>query len=498
MVFSSIIFLCIFLPIMLIGYYVLPAKVKNIWLLLGSLVFYAWGGVKHIVFLVASILINYIAALAIARCADRTHPADERGNSTYHPQVQKILLAIVVIANIGSLICFKYVTMIVDTIRLITSTSIELPQIILPIGISFYTFQCISYVVDVYRREGAVSADGRAVSFVEKNFVDFALYVAMFPQLLQGPIVRYADIKPSLKNPKVTLDEFVYGVSRLITGLAKKAIIANTLGEVADNIFSCEASMMGTSVAWLGAILYTLQIYFDFSGYSDMAVGLGKMFGFTFMENFDYPYISKSITEFWRRWHISLSRWFRDYLYIPLGGNRKGNVYLNLLIVFLATGIWHGAAWGFVVWGLWHGVFMLVERYLKGKNLRYTVPGIIKWLYSMLVVVLGWVLFKLENLSDALSYIGVMFHTRTHAYNAFSIKYYLNKRLVFFVIVALLACVPWAQILPRYVAAYVADFTSSEKMGYKIARYICLVVLLIVSMMFVINNTYSPFIYFQF
>lgn len=483
---------------MLIGYYLLPAKGKNIWLLLGSLVFYGWSGPKYLIFLLSSIIINYLAAVLIARCADKNHPADERGMATYHPTAQRVLLIVTVILNIGSLVYFKYATMLMETVRDLFKPDLLIPEILLPLGISFYTFQCISYVVDVYRTEGAVKPDGTVATLVTYNPIDFALYISMFPQLLQGPIIRYADVKNSIDNPSVTLDDFIMGIERFIVGLAKKALIANTLGEVADNIFSCEPAMMSTSVAWLGAILYTLQIYFDFSGYSDMAVGLGKMFGFKFMENFDYPYISKSVTEFWRRWHISLSRWFRDYLYIPLGGNRKGNVYVNLLIVFLATGIWHGAAWGFLVWGLWHGVFMLIERFLKSRKINVTIPGFVKWLYTMLVVTLGWVLFKLEDLAEALSYIGVMFHTKSHSYNAFSIMYYVDKRLVFFLIIALIAAVPWAQILPRYAAAYIADFNCETKLSYRIVKYVCLIVLFILSIIFIINNTYSPFIYFRF
>lgn len=498
MVFSSIFFLCIFLPIMLIGYFLLPKKVRNIWLLLGSLVFYAWGGTKYLVYLLSSIVINYLFGLAIAGCCDKTHQGDERGNSTYHPAKQTIILAIAVILNIGSLIYFKYVSMFAITIKDLFNPDLVVPSIILPLGISFYTFQCISYIVDVYRAEGVVLKDGTVATFVEKNPIDFALYITMFPQLLQGPIIRYSDVKDSLKGPKININDFSYGIERFIGGLAKKVLIANSLGEVADNIFVCEPSMMATSVAWLGAILYTLQIYFDFSGYSDMAVGLGKLFGFTFMENFDYPYISKSITEFWRRWHISLSRWFRDYLYIPLGGNRKGNVYVNLLIVFLATGIWHGAAWGFLVWGLWHGIFMLIERVLKQHKVNFKVPGIIKWLYTMLVVTLGWVLFKLEDLMVALDYIGAMFHVKNHTYNAFSVWYYLDKRLIFFLVVALIAMVPWAQLLPRYVSSYIADFCSSDAPKYKIPRYVCLAIVLVLCMIFMVNNTYSPFIYFQF
>lgn len=483
---------------MLIGYYLLPNKVRNIWLLVGSLVFYAWGGIRYLAYLIVSIAVNYIMALLIARLCDKEHEADNRGNVTFHPVKQKAVLAIAIVLNIGSLVYFKYAGMLVETVRDLFDPNIVVPKIILPIGISFYTFQCVSYIVDVYRKEGAVLPDGSVQKFVDYNPIDFALYITMFPQLLQGPIIRYGDVRGSIKAPKITLVDFTKGIERFITGLAKKVLIANSLGEIADKIFSCDPGMMSTSVAWLGAILYTLQIYFDFSGYSDMAIGLGRLFGFNFAENFNYPYISKSITEFWRRWHITLSSWFRDYLYIPLGGNRKGNVYINLAIVFLATGIWHGAAWGFLVWGMWHGVFMLAERAVKQRNLNIKVPGFVKWVYTMLVVSLGWVLFKLEDLPEALSYIGAMFHVKSHVYNAFSIRYYLDSRLAFFMILAFIAMVPWAQLLPRHIAAYIADFAGSDKLKYRVPKYVCLIILLLVCMVFMVNNTYSPFIYFQF
>lgn len=501
MIFNSVSFLCIFLPVMLIGYFLLPKKARNIWLLLGSLFFYAWGGPKHLIFLVSSILVNFAAGLLISKLAE-SGDTDERGNNTVHSGIQKTVLAITVILNIGSLVYFKYVGMLFETAKDLFNPEIVIPEVILPLGISFYTFQCVSYVIDVYRIEGAKLSDESVNSIVTRNPIDFALFITFFPQLLQGPIIRFSDIRETLRNPETSFDDVVSGVERFIVGLSKKALIANTLGEVADNIFAGDPAYMATSVAWLGAILYTLQIYFDFAGYTDMAIGLGKMFGFKIRENFDYPYISKSITEFWRRWHITLSNWFRDYLYIPLGGNRKGNVYINLLIVFLATGIWHGAAWGFLVWGLWHGLFMLIERALKGKSFGPKLPsaisGFLKWLYTILVVTLGWVLFKIEDLAEALNYIGAMFHTKSHAYNAFSVWYFLDKRLIFFLIIAILACIPWAQILPRHAAAYVAEFASSNKGAARVARHICLIVLMVLCFVFVVNNTYSPFIYFQF
>ena len=480
MVFSSVVFLCIFLPVVLAGYYLLPKKARNIWLLVASLGFYACGGPKHLIYLISSVLINFLFGIIIAKTS-------KSGNL----RAKKAALTVAVIANVGSLLYFKYSGMLVETYNGIFKKSVDIPDIILPIGISFYTFQCMSYLIDVYRGEEGTG-----------SIIDFALYITMFPQLLQGPIIRYSQVKDAIRKPDITVESFAKGIERFITGLAKKAIIANTLGEVADRIFEISPTGLSSSVAWLGAVLYTLQIFFDFAGYTDMAIGLGRMFGFTFCENFNYPYISRSITEFWRRWHISLSSWFRDYLYIPLGGNRRGNVYLNLLIVFIATGIWHGAAWGFIVWGLWHGMFMLAERALRGKKAPFAIPAaaasFLKWAYTILAVTLGWVLFKIEDLPEALSFIKAMFGIGTGGYTAFSVRFFLNTRLLFFLIVAVLACVPWAQVLPGRVGARMALFCESDMKAYRITRHICLIVLLIISFIFIVNSTYSPFIYFQF
>ena len=476
MIFSSVIFLCIFLPAVLLGYYILPRKARNIFLLVASLIFYAWGGPKYLVYLLASIIFNYFCGIVIAKTS---------GN------VKKTVLAAAVCINVGSLLYFKYTGMFIETANSLFNGTIQVPEIILPLGISFYTFQCMSYIIDVYRN-GPVETDP----------VKYALYISMFPQLLQGPIIRYSDVKETLDSPKITADDFSKGIERFITGLAKKAVIANTLGEVCDRIFEISPQNISPVIAWLGAILYTLQLYFDFSGYTDMAIGIGKFFGFSFRENFNYPYISKSITEFWRRWHITLSNWFRDYLYIPLGGNRRGNVYVNLLIVFLATGIWHGAAWSYLVWGLWHGIFMLTERALRGKNLPFRLPeavlAILKWGYTMIVVTLGWVLFKIEDLPEAFSYIKAMFGMGRHDYNAFSPGFFLDARLAFFLIIAILCCVPWAQITPRVISCRIAWFCDSSKPLPRIARHVCLVALLVISFIFIVNSTYSPFIYFRF
>lgn len=488
MVFSSLIFLCIFLPVMIIGYYLLPKKLKNIFLVIGSLIFYAWGEPKYIFIMLSSIIGNYLFGMFIYASANKGTEA-----------IKKLVLVLSVFFNLGILIYFKYFVLIITTIDNIFSSNLTIPEIALPIGISFYTFQGMSYVIDVYRCEGKIKEDGTKDTLVQKNFINLALYISMFPQLIAGPIVRYTDIKDSLKNRNTNLDNFSKGTERFIVGLAKKVMLANTIGEIADKIFTSDLSYVGSSVAWLGAICYTLQIFYDFSGYSDMAIGLGKIFGFDFMENFNYPYISRSITEFWRRWHISLSTWFRDYLYIPLGGNRKGNVYVNLFIVFLATGIWHGAAWGFLLWGVWHGIFMLIERVLRKRNISIKLPGIIKWLYTMLVVVLGWVLFKLEELPLALSYIGVMFHMNTSDYTAFSMRYYMDNKMIFLMIMAVIVAIPWAQVLPRRISNIISSVTLAESDSFIcIIRRIVLVLLLGLSMMFIVNSTYNPFIYFRF
>lgn len=492
-----------FLPAVLLGYYILPKKLRNVFLLVASLVFYTCGGLKHLIYLVSSILINFLFGLLIAKCAAHSgNRSDGHEGELFHPAVQKAVLTVAILANVGSLLYFKYTGMLIETFNDLFGGNARIPDLVLPLGISFYTFQCMSYIIDVYRTEGTYNPDGSSASVCTKDPVKFALYISMFPQLLQGPIIRYKDVKDTLDSPVITLDDFTHGIERFIIGLAKKAIIANTIGEVCDRIFEIAPSNLPTDIAWLGAVLYTLQIYFDFSGYTDMAIGVGHLFGFNFRENFNYPYISRSITEFWRRWHISLSNWFRDYLYIPLGGSRRGNVYLNLLIVFIATGIWHGAAWGFLVWGLWHGLFMLIERMLGQKHFKTYLPAFVasalKWSYTMLAVMLGWVLFKIEDIAEALSYIKVMFGLERHEYDAFSIGFFLDARLWFFIAVAVFACIPWAQVLPRCAATRIASFAGSNRPVWRILRHVCLIVLLVISYIFIVNTTYTPFIYFQF
>ena len=492
MVFSSLIFLCIFLPIMIVGYYVLPKKCRNIYLLLGSLFFYAWGEPKYIFLMLASIVGNYLFGMLI-------HYGAVKENTT----IKKATLGVTIAFNIGLLIYFKYFVLLATTARDLFNENIVVPEIALPIGISFFTFQGMSYVIDVYRQDYALLEDGSRNDLVQKNPINLALYISMFPQLIAGPIVRYGDIKDYLKERKTTSDKFVSGVGRFIVGLAKKVILANSLGEVADKIFSSDFNYIGTAVSWIGIVFFTIQIYFDFSGYSDMAIGLGRMFGFEFMENFNYPYISKSITEHWRRWHISLSTWFKDYVYIPLGGNKKGNVYFNVFVVFLATGIWHGAAWGYLLWGLWHGLFSLIERFFRQKKITIKAPGIIKWAYTMLVIFIGFVLFKLEELPPALEYLSVMFHIKKYEYTAFSPAYYLDKKVIFIFIVSCLACLPWKEYYDNFAAKHednkiVVLASSCPAICIETVKRVILICMLVLCFIFIVNSTYNPFIYFRF
>lgn len=500
MVFSTIIFLCVFLPIVIIGYYLVPKPAKNMFLLICSLFFYAWGEPVYVLIMLASIVYNYLFGMFIA-----------------NTRQDKLWMIISVVGNLLVLGVFKYSGFFIENIDKVIPNLLHVPDIALPIGISFYTFQGMSYCIDVYRNK----------EMVQKNPVNLALYIAMFPQLIAGPIVRYSDIRTELTGRSHNAEMFSEGAGRFIIGLSQKAILANTLGAVATNIMSEDLQTMGAGVAWIGAIFYTLQIYFDFSGYSDMAIGLGKIFGFHFSENFNYPYISKSIREFWRRWHISLSSWFRDYLYIPLGGSRRGNVYLHLLIVFLATGIWHGAAWGFVLWGLWHGFFIIAERVVSnhknnGSKTKSGIQGpacikkILGWIYTMLVVVVGWVLFALVSVRKNAQYLMVMFGMQKNAFVAYSPSYYLDKKTICIFVIALLACVPWKQVWHKWAGNDKAENEKieNEKIGNDklckgnrtfaktpagmIGQKIVLLLLLVLCFVFIITGSYNPFIYFRF
>lgn len=499
MVFSTIIFLCAFLPITIIGYYLMPSRLKNYFLLLMSLFFYAWGEPKFVCVMIGSILVNYGLGIWIARCNTRTAGVSVSGKPEKLIDRQKRAAVIIaVLLNIGILFVFKYLAFATEILHGLWET-VPVLTIALPIGISFYTFQGLSYVIDVYRGEEA-----------QRNPVRLALYISMFPQLIAGPIVRYKDVSGALAERTHSAECFVSGAERFVIGLAKKSILANMTGELANSIMAGEFSTMSASVAWLGALAYTLQIYFDFSGYSDMAIGLGRIFGFDFAENFNYPYISRSIREFWRRWHMSLSGWFRDYLYIPLGGNRRGNVYANLAIVFLATGIWHGAAWGFLLWGIWHGIFILLERVLTekgwirndtGEKKGKTLTAVLGWLYTMLVVVIGWVLFGLVDLPRFSEYVTIMFGANAGSFTAYGLRYYLSNQMIFYMLIAIVACVPWKQVwsaLRDKKVFRTKQLSEGAVFVGEIIKRLLILILLAVCFMYIINSSYNPFIYFRF
>lgn len=471
MVFSSSIFLFCFLPVLLLVYYLIKESYRNGLLLIASLAFYAWGEPKFVFVIILSILINYGFGLLL-------HLSKKKGN-----RASRFIMLMGVAANCGLLFYFKYFDFFLSSFNSISGFEIPLKNIILPIGISFFTFQGLSYVIDLYLNKVEV----------QKNLLKFALFKAFFPQLIAGPIVRYVDVHDQIDSRLTTVDDFAYGVRRFIMGLGKKVIIANTLGQVADNIFSLSADQNTSAIAWVGAICYTFQIYFDFSGYSDMAIGLARMFGFKFKENFDFPYVSKSVTEFWRRWHISLSSWFRDYLYIPLGGNRRGNVYFNLLIVFFVTGLWHGAAWNFVIWGLWHGLFLIVERILKNKGFDIRSLKIASWFYTTLIVIIGWVLFRASNLTQAINYLKVMFGFSNSTNAAFSVGYYLSPTVITTLVLAVIASIP----ISKYFKNTIGDF-GEHSIFSMIIQNMYAIIILIISMMFLATSTYNPFIYFRF
>lgn len=470
MVFSSSIFLFLFLPFVLLGYYLLKESYRNTYLLLVSLLFYAYGEPRFILVMLASIAINYLCGLWIAAVAGKGL------------LLRRCVLAFTVVGNLSMLFYFKYYNFFIETVNEVARSSIPLREIVLPIGISFFTFQGMSYTLDLYL--GKVG--------LQKNPLKLALYISLFPQLIAGPIVRYKDVNDQIDSRECSVDKFALGIRRFVIGLAKKAIIANQVGLVADSIFNVPASENTVAVAWLGAICYTFQIYFDFSGYSDMAIGLGKMFGFDFLENFNYPYVSSNITGFWRRWHISMSTWFRDYIYIPLGGNRSGNVYVNLLVVFLVTGLWHGAAWNFVLWGLWHGMFLLIERIINKRGVRIKIPIVLKWFYTMLVIILGWVLFRSPNLSYAWEYIGVMFGLVAPANVGFTVGWYLTSKIMTMLVIGSFACVPWKRVFPTFF-----EKISGTNLDYAVKAG-SILMLFIITIMFVMTSTYNPFIYFRF
>ncbi|MDO4553727.1 MAG: MBOAT family protein [Lachnospiraceae bacterium] len=466
MIFSSLEFLCVFLPVVFLLYSVIPSlKARNGLLILASLFFYAYGEPVYVFLMIFSALFNYLCARVISRGRGR-----------------KAALIAGVSINLGILAVFKYAVFLIESCNRMLSTSLPVPQIALPIGISFFTFQALSYVIDVYMERVEV----------QKSFWKVLLYISFFPQLIAGPIVKYRDINEAIDNRSQDAQQIAAGLSRFICGLGKKVLIANTMGLAADHVFTASMSQINAVTAWIGAAAYLMQIYYDFSGYSDMAIGLGKMFGFQFKENFIYPYAAESIKEFWRRWHISLSTWFKEYLYIPLGGNRKGRfrTCVNKIIVFFFTGLWHGANWTFVVWGLYHGLFLLLEEYVPVIK---RLPKFIAHIYTVLVVCVGFVIFRADTLTQGLSMIEQMFTGFT--FSTASVSFAMQQLTPWFIVMFLAAVVGAGPI--RTLADKIRR--QAEK-GNGLRRGVFVVTILILCWCLIrlSGSTYNPFIYFRF
>ena len=464
MVFSSFSFIFVFLPIVLAIYYLVKDKYKNICICIASLIFYAWGEPKNIILMLISVILNYLLAIQIGK---------SKGTK------KKILLIIDVIINIAIIGFFKYANFIINNINTIFSISIKNIQVALPIGISFYTFQILSYVIDVYR--GKVK--------VQKSIIKLCTYIALFPQLIAGPIVRYEDIEKQLDYREENFEKFIEGLKRFIYGLGKKVLIANNMALIATTIYDTNPTY-GTIMLWIAAISYTLQIYFDFSGYSDMAIGLGKMFGFEFIENFNYPYIAKSITDFWRRWHISLSTWFKDYVYIPLGGNRVSKLKLirNIFVVWCLTGLWHGANWNFIIWGIYYGTLLVIEKMFLNKWLE-KCPSILRHIYTLLFVIIGWVIFRTENLSQIYIILKNMFVYQSSNIVEYILEMWNVKVGVLFLIPGIILSTP---IISKKIKENI------NKTSVYILNNVIVSFILIISIIQLLIQTYNPFIYFNF
>lgn len=464
MVFSSLVFMFAYLPITLLAYYLVPRQGRNIFLFIVNLIFYGWGEPKLVLLMVFNIFFNYIGGWLVDK-----YRADAKK--------KKLFLILTCVLDIGILAVFKYTGMITETLNMLPFLNIPELQISLPIGISFYTFQTMSYVIDVYRDDAPVS----------KNFINFGTYVALFPQLIAGPIVRYRDVAEQLVNRRETLEMFTRGVKLFMVGLAKKVIIANTMGTLTTNIFATtdENGVVGT---WVGMIAYTFQIYFDFSGYSDMACGLGNMMGFEFLKNFNYPYIAKSITDFWRRWHISLSTWFKEYVYIPLGGNRKGvkRQILNLLIVWGLTGLWHGAAYNFVLWGLYYGLLLILEKFVLKKYLD-RLPSFVQHIYTLFIIIIGWGLFYFTDVGQLGEFMVDLFNFGNGICGDQAFNLIMSNLPM--LIIAAVASTPLATML-------YTRFEHTRFMWIPETLY-CMGVLA-VSTASLVNQSYNPFLYFRF
>lgn len=469
MVFSSLVFLYLFFPINLIFYFISKNNTyRNIILLGFSLFFYAWGEPLFISVLLLSAIINYYLALVI-----------DKNKGT---KKSKIALYSAVAIDLFMIGIFKYYNFFVNNVNFVLNTNIGLSSIGLPIGISFYTFQIISYIVDVYRQD--VPA--------QKKFYKLLLYMSLYHQLIAGPIVRYIDVANEIDNRVITPSNFSYGINRFIIGLLKKVIIANSAGQIATMFLDSNLNEISILGAWLGIIMYTIQIYFDFSGYSDMAIGLGRMFGFTYKENFNYPYIAKSVQDFWRRWHISLSSFFKDYVYIPLGGNRK-HFIRNVMIVWMLTGFWHGASWNFIMWGLYYGIFLLLERKILCKVLD-KIPAVLSHAYLILVVVIGWVFFYFIDLAEAIKFIGILFGYGNHPLYDIKFEVEFFNNIVFLIAAILLSTPIFKKIYNK-----INEIVTVN--NYKPSKLIVITfnaAILIISTILLVGQTYNPFLYFRF
>lgn len=469
MLFSSMTFLFVFLPVTLAVYYLAPAQMRNLVMLAASLFFYAWGEPVYIILMLLSILMNYYCGLDI----------DGKRNS---PQLARRSLIFAVAANVLVLGFFKYYGLIMETVNGTLPVDIPYRVLPLPIGISFYTFQALSYIVDVYRGEARA----------QKKFTWFASYICMFPQLIAGPIIRYVDIEEQLRQRSFGIVKFGRGAMFFIRGLAKKVVIANSIGTVYEQVMQLPVGTVSVLTSWVGCLAYAFQIYFDFSGYSDMAVGLGKMFGFEFRRNFHYPYVSKSITEFWRRWHISLSTWFREYVYIPLGGNRCGGQrnMVNLILVWALTGLWHGAEWNFLLWGLYYGVLLILEKHVWGA-LMDRLPGVIQHIYTFVLVMVGWVFFFSPDLGSALDYIGMMFGMGASAPDRQAVFLLTTHWLLFLLCILGSSSIGWT-ILRAFMESYKKGRTQ------RIMSCVIYMGIFLVSVAFLVTETFNPFLYFRF
>jgi alginate O-acetyltransferase complex protein AlgI len=478
MLFTSPIFVFIFLPIVILVYLLINPRFRNGWLLISSIVFYSWSGIQYMILLLALVIVNYIFGLMI----DVIHKKQSR----------KTVLIASLVVNFGTLAFFKYFNFFVSNIENLIhianpSFTFNAPNIPLPVGISFFTFQIVSYIIDVYWRKIKP----------QKNILVIALYMTLFPPFIAGPIIRYFDIESQILNRKLNVNMFAEGVERFCYGFAKKILIANNMGEIAEVIIN-QPQDYSTPACWLGIICYALQIYFDFSGYSDMVIGMGKMFGFTFLENFNYPYISRSIREFWRRWHISLSSWFKDYLYIPLGGNRKGTLYTyrNLLLVFLLTGLWHGASWNFVIWGVWHGLFLVIERIFS--NFFKKVPSLFAHIYTVLIILVGWVLFRIESFEGALKYLRFMFIPSLKNWDAHLTL--MDREFLFYLFAGIIISTPAFPKVRDYIVNKIEElrFSAILQFANLTARNIFALLLLALSALYMVSASFNPFIYFRF